>query len=143
MPTEPYDEEEILGGHLVVRRVNPVQHVVNDENTGRVRISSKLYSKSRGPRDGMSVDLPELMKDDDVVPEEFVVTPEFTGAVAFPASVARRVDLMVGYDPIPETNPYHGEVWRKDEGRDFSRSQKRELQSNAEWFVTLPEVALR
>ncbi|MBS8225912.1 hypothetical protein [Vannielia litorea] len=134
----PYDDPNISDEDLIVRRVNPEQHLVYDENLGRQRVSSKLFAASSGPEGGMSVDIPALMVADGVVAEEFVKTPPFLGAVSFTAGCIREAHLIVGYHPIPD-NPYHGEVWRAPDGGRFTRAQKKHLSENYEWFVKVSE----
>jgi hypothetical protein len=149
MTTEPYDDNEIKGDDVIIRRVNPQHHVVHDEITGRSRTSSKLFSPSSQPNGGMSVDILKLMDHDDVDPREFVTTPVFTGSVCFKASAARSVDLMIGRDPIKDVpgvddNPYHGEVWASGaRPNKFNGAQKRALAEASEWFVELPGVDIK
>lgn len=145
MATEPYDEEKIKGTDIVIRRV-PNQQIVWDENSRRQRVSSALYSKSSGLRAGMSVDIEELILRDGLRPTEYVITPDFQGAVAFCAAQIRSLDLIVGYDPIVNDpsipdNPYHGEVWRRDEARRFTGAQQKGLVEAAVWYVEIDGVA--
>ena len=149
MAVEPYDEPQINDDDHIIRRVNPVHHVVPDENTGRDRTSSKLFTPSSGPKDGMSVDILKLIEADEIDAVEFVTTPVFTGSVYFPAGSARKAGLRIGYDPIVdvpgvENNPYHGEVWGpEDKPNKFNRTQKRALAEASQWFVELPGVDIR
>lgn len=149
MAVEPYDEAEIEDEDTIIRRV-PLQQLVWDDNGGerRQRISKGLYSKSTGPKEGMSVDIEALMTKDDVNPTEYVTTPVFHGAVSFSASEIRALDLMVGYDPIEDDpvlpdNPYHGEVWRKEEAKRFTGAQTKGLQDAAKWYVEIEGVKLK
>lgn len=147
MSIEPYDEEQIDGEDQIIRRVNPSQHVIWDENRQSHRISSKLYSKSSGLKDGMSVDIEALILADDIDPLEYVVTPVFTGSVVFTASDIRTLDLWVGYDPIKDApgipdNPYHGEVWAHTPQKRFLKRQKDGLANFARWYVALPNVEI-
>lgn len=137
---DPYDEADIANDAPIIRRVNPDQHVVPDHNTGRERISSKLFSPSSEPNGGMSVDFPHLMDRDGVDVADFVTTPVFSGSVSFPASAAREQDLWIGYEPI-DGNPYHGEVWRPPPPTHrFTNTQKKALMQASEWFVELDGV---
>jgi hypothetical protein len=136
---EPYDEAQITGEDTIIRRINPQQHIVWDENRGRFRISSKVFSPSSEPNGGMSVDIERLMLADGLDPREYVTTPVFTGSVAFSAGAARALGLIVGYDPIP-TNPYHGEVWGADRPNRFSRQQRKGLAVASRWYVELDDV---
>lgn len=149
MAVDPYDETRIENGDTVIRRVSE-RHIITDNNSAepRRRLSSAAFQKSKGPRAGMSVDLEKLMEDDGLDPRDFVITPVFTGAVSFSAGSARDLDLMVGYEPVKDDpnqpdNPYHGEVWRKDEARNFRNSQSKGLQRSAEWYVPLEGVDIR
>lgn len=139
---EPYDEDRIDGEDNIIRRVNPTQHVIWDENRQSHRISSKLYSKSSGLKEGMSVDIEALILADGLPPLEYVTTPVYTGSVVFTASNIRALDLFVGYDPIKDTNPYHGEVWTKAPAKRFSKSQKDGLAKFSSWYVALPDVEI-
>lgn len=136
---EPYDENQIDASDTIIRRINPQQHVVWDENRGCSRISSKAFSPSSGSNDGMSVDIEQLMLSDGVDPRQYVTTPVFTGSVAFSAGAARAWGLMVGYDPL-WTNPYHGEVWGGSRPNRFSQRQKRGLAEASRWYVELDGV---
>jgi len=136
---EPYDENEISAGDVIIRRINPRQHVVWDENRSCSRISSKAFSPSSGPNDGMSVDIEQLMLSDGVDPRQYVTTPVFTGSVAFSAGSARALGLLVGYDPLP-TNPYYGEVWGGSRPNRLSQRQKKGLAEASRWYVELDGV---
>ena len=72
MPIDPYDEEEICADGTIIRRINPAQHVIWDENRQRNRIASKAYNKSSGLTEGMSIDVESLMVDAKVDPRAFV-----------------------------------------------------------------------
>jgi len=144
---EPYDEDEIDDQHRIIRRVNVKQHVVWDKNLNKNRLSSKLYSKSSGLTEGMSVDIEALIVAAGEDPVEYVTTPVFTGSVVFQAGKARALDLMVGYEPIIDEegfpdNPYHGEVWLKTAKKQFSSSQKDGLAKAASWYVEIDDVEL-
>lgn len=149
MAVEPYDDPEILDENTIIRRVPELQ-LVWDENGGRRRrrISSGLYSKSSGPKQGMSVDIEQLMLADRVDPATYVVSEEFIGAVAFAAGDVRALELLVGRDPIRDDpiaadNPYHGAVWRPDTDAGFTRAQKNGLRDAAKWYVQIPDVDLK
>jgi hypothetical protein len=149
MVVEPYDEKDIKDDDVIIRRVDPAQHVVPDENTGGQRTSSKLFTPSSGPNAGMSIDVLKLMDNDGIDPKEFVTTPKYTGSISFMASAAREVDLRIGYDPIKDMagfddNPYHGEVWASGPNlKKFKSNQKRALASASSWFVELPGVEIK
>ena len=149
MTVEPYDEEEISAADLIIRRV-PEHQIVWDENgeAPRRRISTGLYSKSSGPKEGMSVVVEALIQKDELNPREYVITPDFQGAVSFTAESIRALDLMVGYHPIEDVpnvpdNPYHGEVWRKEEARKFTGTQEKGLRTAAQWYVKIEGVDLK
>ncbi len=149
MTVEPYDEEEISAADLIIRRV-PEHQLVWDDNgeVRRRRISSGLYSKSSGPKEGMSVEVEALIQKDGLNPREYVITPDFQGAVSFTAESIRALDLMIGYHPIKDEpnvpdNPYHGEVWRKEEARKFTGAQEKGLRAAAQWYVEIEGVDLK
>lgn len=139
---EPYDEENIKAGDTIIRRINPRQHVIWDENRNQYRVSSAAYSKSSEQNGGMSVDIEALILAGGENPKRYVSTPVFTGSVAFAAEQIRQLKLMIGYAPIPD-NPYHGEVWMRTPSRRFSHYQKKGLVNAARWYVELPGVHIR
>lgn len=138
---DPYDEDDLTNSDVVIRRIDPNEHIVPDQNTGRDRISSKAFSASSSPKGGLSIDVLKLMEKDGVDAEEFVTTPKYTGSVLLHVSEIRKEELWVGYEPVQD-NPYHGEVWRQPSGGSFSRGVKRRLQKSASWFVPIPNVDL-
>lgn len=149
MSAEPYDEPDIEDEDIIIRRVNPEQHIVPDENTGCQRTSSKLFTPSSEVNGGMSVDILKLIEQSGIDAKKFVTTPVYTASVCFEASATRTAGLRIGYDPIKDVpnvddNPYHGEVWGpKGRPNKFSRRQKRALVEASEWFVELPGVEIK
>ena len=137
----PHDHEEISNDDVLVRRVNPAQHVVQDNNKGCKRLSSKLFQPSSIENGGMSVDIKSLIEATGARPDEYVTTPIFHGAVEFSVSVARNNNLLVGYDPLPD-NQCHGEVWGNNRPNRFSGGQTKALQRNCSWLVKLEGVDL-
>lgn len=137
----PYDEALINADDLIIRRIDPVQHIILDQNRNCRRISSKAYKPSSGPDAGMSVDIEALIVAAGVVPQAFVTTPKFTGSVSFAASAIRALGLWVGYEPIPG-NPHHGEVWGNPQANKFTSAQNRALTAGAQWYVQIPNVEL-
>jgi hypothetical protein len=148
LPVNPYDEAQINAGDTIIRRINPEQHVIWDENRQRNRIASKAYNKSSGPKAGMSVDIEALIEAAGQNPQIYVTTPVYTASVAFYASDIRALDLWIGFEPvraepgIPD-NPYHGEVWATTDRKSFSEGQKTGLARSARWYVELPSVDIR
>lgn len=140
----PYDEPAIDAGDLIIRRINPLYHVVFDDNRQCQRISSKAYSPSSGPDAGMSVDIEQLIIAAGHQPQQYVVDPVFTGAVVFSASAIRSLGLWIGYEPV-HGNPHHGEVWGATPSRHnkFTKTQKDGLAAAAAWYVPLDNVALQ
>lgn len=147
LAVDPYDEIQIAADDCIIRRINPAQHVIWDDNRKRRRIASKAYSKSSGLKDGMSVDIEALIVSGGETPQKYVTTPVFTGSVAFTAKEIRALNLIIGYEPIRgipgvTDNPYHGEVWSKTESKRFTSQQKDGLARSARWYVVLPNVDL-
>lgn len=138
---DPYDEDRIGSTDIIIRRINPKQHVVEDANLGCKRLSTKAFSPSSGEKGGMSVDIEALIIEGGEKPKEYVKTPVFTGSVQFSAGDARELGLMIGYDPI-STNPYHGEVWGVVRPNRFTKSQQRGLITVSEWYIELEGVNL-
>lgn len=130
----PHDHAEILNQHLVIRRISG-NHIITD-GAGQRRLSSMAFKPSSGPNGGMSVDIEHFIAAAGRVPREFVTTPEWMGSVSFFVGEVRAQALRVGYDPLPE-NDFHGEVWGAR-----TRSQWRQLQAIATWYVEIPDVAL-
>ena len=142
MSAPPHDDPNIIDEHKVIRRINPIYHVVDDHNRNVRRISTKAYNKSSGPTEGMSVDLEHSIQSADLNPLLYVVDPTFVGAVYFAAGFLRSQGLWVGSDPIPD-NQHHGQAWLPLEKKSFSNQQTRSLADNAEWYVQIAEVELR
>lgn len=142
MQVSPYDEPAIEPDDLLIRRVNPVQHVVYDSNRNCERLSSKAMSPSSGPDDGMSVDVEKLIIENGWNPAQFVTTPVFTGSVAFQASTARALGLRIGFEPLMN-NICHGEVWgAKDRPNYFTKGQQTALLKGSHWYVSIPDVEI-
>jgi hypothetical protein len=145
---EPYDEKNISRQDRIIRRINVKEHVIWDGNRQRNRISSKLYNKSSGLLDGMSVDIEALILADGVDPVDHVTTPVFTASVFFSAGDVRALGLIIGYEPVADVegqpdNPYHGEVWLTTQRKSFTRAQKKGLANSANWYVEIPDVDIR
>lgn len=137
---EPHDSPEIADPDLLIRRIDPIEHLATDDR-GNSRISSKAFKPSSRPPFGLSIDVKKLIERAGLRPEVFVTTPKFLGSVEFPASVVRSADLMVGLDPLSE-NLFHGEVWGKVRPDRFSASQERALMRGCAWLVPLPGVRI-
>lgn len=132
----PHDHAEILPGDGVIRRISP-QFVVPDKD-GQPRISSLAFQPSSPAQGGgLSVDLQREIEESgrDVV--QFVMNPPWVGSVRFTAQQLRNEGFMVGYDPLPPDNPFHGEVWGQ-----FTTGKKKQLLRTAQWFVPIPGVSL-
>lgn len=145
MVVNPYDEERIRADDTILRRINPAQHIIWDENRQRNRIASKAFNKSSGLMAGMSVDVEGLIVEAGQEPRIFVTTPIFTGSVSFSAGAVRSLELWVGYEPVADIpgvpdNPYHGEVWARAAKKSFSESQKTGIAKQARWYVEIPDV---
>jgi hypothetical protein len=125
----PHDHDGIEADHGVLRRIT-MHHLVQDEKApnGR-RLSSLAFQPSSGVNGGMSVDLENEIGAAGLDPKTYIVNPPFIGAVRFAVSSLRRLDFMVGYDPLP-TNLHHGEVWGN-----FTSSKRKQLLALAEPFV--------
>jgi hypothetical protein len=132
----PHDDPAIAADSYIVRHINPLAHVYPDEATGKQRISSGAFNRTRGPRGGMSVDIGQLLAEDGK-PLGTMVPPGM-GAVKLRTGAVRDLGLWVGSDPVVPANPYHGQVWK------FSNRTPRDLQRAVEdWVVPLPGVVLR
>jgi hypothetical protein len=137
----PHNHNEILNEDPLIRRITAL-HIVPDENRMCRRISSKAFQPSSQANGGMSVDIKRLIVESGKDPVQYVVTKQFIGSVAFTTSSARNVSLLVGYDPLAD-NPHHGEVWGNNRPNRFSKAQQNAIWNDCEWFVEIPDVALR
>lgn len=126
----PHDHPGIQPDDGVIRRVSP-QHMVSDPKVQGRRISSIAFRPSSGPDGGMSVDLQRLIEEAGLEPRKYILSPPWIGAVRFTARGLRGEGLMVGYDPIPNINPYHGEVWG------ITKAIQKRLQAIAVWLVAV------
>jgi hypothetical protein len=141
----PHDHAEILNEDRLIRRINPIEHVVPDGNTGRRRISTKAIQPSSEPNGGMSVDHERTICEAQLNPTSFVTTPVYTGSIAFGAGVVRAINvgLRVGYDPIPGENDFHCEVWGPDPRPNrFSKGQQRAILAASAWFVEIQDTSI-
>jgi hypothetical protein len=127
----PHDHPGIEAEDGVIRRISP-QHMVDDPKTQGRRLSSIAFQASTGHRGGMSIDLQRLIEEAGLDPKAYVLSPPWIGAVRFTAGALRGEGFMVGYDPIPQQNPFHGQVWGN-----FSKRLQRRLSILAEWFVNV------
>ncbi|MGH0263279.1 hypothetical protein NKY45_17595 [Sinorhizobium meliloti] len=139
---EPHDHPEIADEDTLIRRIDPSQHVVHDENRNCMRLSSKAFQPSSEEGGGMSVDIEKLMIGDEVEPAAYVTNPKYLGSIRFPAGAARAEKLRVGYDPLPE-NPYHGEVWGETRPNRFSRTQQKAICGASNWLVQITDVEIQ
>lgn len=143
MRVAPYDDDNVTNNDVIIRRVNPDQHIVFNENTQTMQLSSKLFSPSSELNGGMSVDLLRLIEEAGRDAKEFVTTPIFTGSVCFIAGSARAAGLRVGGEPLPD-NPFHGEIWgNPNRPNKFTRKQKNALINASKWFVQIPDVSIK
>ncbi len=138
---KPHNHNEIVPEGLLIRRIDPAQHLVHDENRNCTRISTKAFQPSSELNGGMSVDLNQLMQAASIDAAKFVTTPKHVGSVSFTAGAARSEKLLVGYDPL-EDNRYHGEVWGDTKPNKFSKAQSKALISACTWFVKIPNVEI-
>lgn len=146
MAVAAHDAPHINAEEVLIRRVNPTEHVVSDENLGGFRLSTKAFSSSSEPPYGMSVDVLGLMTKAGIDPRSFVTTPKYTASVQFSAGAARTAGLWVGYHPLEKdgtnaANPYHAEVWSQPRPeRKFTKGQQRALMNSCDWFVEISGV---
>jgi hypothetical protein len=87
------DDPSISDDEYLIRRVDPVYHVVDDPKVqGGRRLSSSLYSASSGDGEGMSIDIQSSIEAAGLNAAEFVTSPKYLGSVRFFASVARQAN---------------------------------------------------
>jgi hypothetical protein len=131
-----HDDPAILPRSLLIRHINPKHHVVPDENTNGLRISTGAFAATTGdPDHGMSVDVGLLLAEQGF-PDSHMV-PQGMGAVSLAVNDLRAKGLRVGSDPIP-TNVFHGQVWGV---KQTTRKAVQRLVRG--WVVPLAGVALR
>ena len=141
------DDDNIQANDVIIRRINPAQHVIRDKNRNLRRISTKAFQKSSGKNEGMSVDIEALILKDGKDPREFVTTPDYPCSVYFYAGDVRELGLLVGPDPVENVpgkpdNPYHGQVWPEKPTQKFTRKQQKGLLKAASWYVQEEGVEL-
>ncbi|MGK9042774.1 hypothetical protein KXS05_20605 [Rhizobium sp. SA279] len=137
----PHDHEEIDNDDFLIRRIDPRQHIVQDDNLNCRRLSSKAFQPSSEDGGGMSVDIEKLILADGIDPATYVTSPKYVGSIRFSAEAARSASLLVGYDPLSD-NPYHGEVWGENKPNRFSRTQQRAICTASNWLVQIPNVEI-
>lgn len=147
--SEPYDEDDIQPDDLLIRRIDPNQHLAWDDDRKCNRVSTKAFQASTKLESGMSVDVEKLIAADGHDAKTWVTTPRYRGSVSFVANAVRQLGLRVGYEPVEEdgtieANPYHGEVWGTVERPyKFTKPQQRAIHERVEWYVELDDVAIR
>ena len=132
----PHDHDEILNTDFVIRRISEIHHVVKDTD-GNKRVSSMAFKPSSDENGSMSVDIEKLISNDGIDPKEFVTCPKYVGSVKILVGHLRKLNCIVGYDPIPIKNPYHGGVWGNR-----TRSIQKQIQADSEWYVQINDVSL-
>lgn len=132
----PHDHQGILPDDGIIRRISEEQIIFDDKINGR-RISSKALKASSGKNGGMSVDLQRQIEEASLDAKAYVTTPRWTGSLRFVTSDLRSEGFRVGYDPIDDENPYHGEVWGE-----FTKVKQNRLRNICAWFVEIAGVAI-
>ncbi len=131
----PHDDAAIEPESILIRYIDPENHLVPDENIGGRRVGSNAFhATSKDPDYGMSVDIGQLLVEAN---RELGsrVKPGF-GAVGLRVGDVRTVAaLKVGSDPLPE-NEFHGQVWG------VKNKVSKRLSRLATWVVSLPGVGL-
>lgn len=146
---DPYDEHDISNDDVLIRRIDPTQHLSWDDDRQCSRVSTKAFQASKKSRSGMSIDVEKLIQKDGIDPLKWVTTPRFRGLVWFLAGLVRNLGLRVGYEPVVgdgavEANPYHGEIWGPAEKPyKITQSQQKQIHAAVEWYVELENVAIR
>lgn len=131
-----HDHREILDSDGIIRRIS--SHLIVVDASGNHKISTMAFNPSSPENGGgLSVDLQREIEEAGHVATNFVTTPKWFGSVKFSAGVLRKMEFLVGFNPMPPENPYHGEVWGQ-----FSKRRKKQLLQNAVWFVRIPNVSL-
>lgn len=138
---EPHNCEKINNDHLLIRRIVPSEHVVDDENRNCRRLSTKAIQPSSTVKGGMSIDLHYELTAAKLNPANYVTSPKYVGSIQFSANIPRSNNLFVGCDPIPG-NPYHGEVWGSKRPNRFSKSQQKAILNAATWLVEIKGVKI-
>lgn len=108
---KPHDDPAILDDDGLLHRIDPNHHVIWDDNRQQYRVSSVAFTESStkiSPNGGMSVRLERPMQNDGVDPLDSL--EKDWGLVRLEAGNMRRLNCMVGPEPLPE-DPYHANVW--------------------------------
>ena len=106
----PHDHEGIENKDFIIRRIPEHWIVVDPKINGR-RVSSLAYRASSGLNAGMSIDLVAQILCDGLDPRIEVTTPHWIGSLIANVGAIRELNLMVGFEPIVNINPQHGEIW--------------------------------
>jgi hypothetical protein len=131
-----HDDPAILPQSLLIRHINPDHHVVPDENTKGLRISSGAFAATtRDPDYGMSVDIGQLLSERRL-PNHHMV-PQRMGAVSLGVGDLREIGLRIGSDPVP-MNEFHGQTWGVKPS--MRKAVHKLLKA---WVVPISGVALR
>lgn len=132
----PHDHDEVAADHGIIRRISVKQHTVVDAQ-GQRRLSTLAFEPSTDPYEGLSIDLEKSITDAGLDARSYVSDAKHQGSVRFTAGAVRDMGLKVGFDPIPNENEHHGEVWGAS-----PRSKKKALLKAAAWFVQIPDVVI-
>lgn len=145
---KPHNDASIPDDSKLLRGVVKQYHVVPDENTGRMRISSAFLEPStvdRDPYEGLSVDVQAKMDGNGADPTQIMKarvledgTPAFQGVISLKAAAFRTRSFLVGYEPMPG-NEYHGAVWQTAVAK-LTKSKRKALLKEAEWFIVIPDT---
>lgn len=133
---KPHDHKEIKNDHQIIRKISKY-FVVPDRKTGESRISSNAFKPSSGKNASLSVELLELILQNEIDAEEFLTTPRWFASLSLKVENVRGLGFQVGYQPTKE-NSYHGGVWGH-----FTKSKQKQLLKSSEWFVKIEGVSLK
>lgn len=132
----PHDDAGLRTDSLLIRHINPAQHVYFDENLNRARVASSAFSATSGdPHYGMSVDLAQLLEE--TSQPHAAMVPSGFGAVSLRVSDVRALSLQVGSDPV-EGNEFHGQAWGVK-----TTTRKKLQRIVVDWVVPLDNVSLK
>jgi len=133
--TIPHDDYDAIPDEsYVIRYIHRNWLIPNSD--GHIGVSSAAFSGSSKERDryqGMSVDILELLVQDNVeIPSR--MPPGHEGAVKIQVGKLRGLGLKVAPDPSRDQGPYHASVWG------IGNSHRRKIKSICVFYILPKEI---
>lgn len=141
--TLPHDDPSLAGERLIIRHIYP-GHIVPDDNTGGLRLSSAVFEhRYRDPLDHLSFDSQHCLDEKGIALRDAVDASNYPGSLSISVQDFREEDpseksedkWKIGMIPVPG-NDCHGGVWGK-----ISGGIAKKLQRRAIWARPIPGVS--